>query len=200
VYGDAEMSDSAYLEEESDIEDAEKHATIKPGQYAPLNLPGIDTPRNEKRASKNSQRKSKRNSKRELKRTSEHDPTPYQFPSSQEHGGKENLSSMYTLGQRSSPIRTDANGKARALSSSERPKPSTARHSKLATEARKSHRASTHRASKGPVRPSNLNQRTPLPKVDTLTHSIPSLGSWSRRPSKESARTRSLAILRLPFL
>jgi hypothetical protein len=59
VYGDAEVSDNVYPDEESDIEEAEKHATIKPGQYAPLNLPGIDTPRNEKRAGKTSQRETR---------------------------------------------------------------------------------------------------------------------------------------------
>jgi hypothetical protein len=48
--------------------------------------------------------------------------------------------------------------------------------------------------------PPILNQRTPLPQIDTLTHAIPSLGSWSRCPSQKSPRTLPLAILCLPFL
>jgi hypothetical protein len=183
VFEDAEMSENVYPVEESDIEEAEKHATIKPGQYAPLNLPGIDTPRNEKRSSNTSQRKSKR--------TSERDPTPYQFPSSQEHGGKENAPSTYTLGQRSSPIRTDANGKARALSSPERPKPSTARHSKLATEARKSHRASTHRTSKLPTRQSSTKERHSRKSIHSRTQSRHSGPGPAVPPKKARAHSRS---------
>ncbi|EFQ96009.1 hypothetical protein PTT_03628, partial [Pyrenophora teres f. teres 0-1] len=144
VFEDADMSDSVYSDEERDIEEAEKRETIKPNEYTlpPLNLDRVDTARNEKRKSKTSKRNSESNSKRQLKRTSERDPTPYYLGPSHEHGGKENASSTYTLGQRSSPIRSDVRTKTRSVSSPSRPRPSTSRHSKATPEARKSHRPS----------------------------------------------------------
>jgi len=138
------MSDSVYSDEERDIEEAEKRETIKANEYTlpPLNLDKVDTTQNEKRENKTAKRNSQRNSKRQLKRTSERDPTPYYLSPSHEHGGKENASSTYTLGQRSSPIRSDAKTRTRPLSPPSRPKPSTSRHSKTTLEARKSHRPS----------------------------------------------------------
>lgn len=138
------MSDSVYSDEEKDIEDAEKRETIKPHEFTlpPLNLDKVDTARNDKREGRSEKRNIKHNSKRQLKRTSERDPTPYYLVSSHEHGGKENASSTYTLGQRSSPIRSDTNAKTRPVSSPSRPKSSTTRHSKAAPEVRKPHRPS----------------------------------------------------------
>lgn len=143
VFEDAEMSDSVYSAEEHDIEEAERRKTVTQSQYTlpPLNLDRVDTKRNNKRnskAEKKSKRESKRDSKRELKRTSERDPTPYfHLSTAHEHGGKENASSSYNLGHRSTPVRSEANGKSTVLSSPERPKTMAARNSRT-TEARKS--------------------------------------------------------------
>ncbi|KAH7085059.1 hypothetical protein BKA63DRAFT_9157 [Paraphoma chrysanthemicola] len=71
IFKDAELSDSVYTDEEEDIEEAEKRATIKPNQFTlpPLN---VDTRRRSKRNSGEKQKRtSKRDSQRELKRTSE---------------------------------------------------------------------------------------------------------------------------------
>lgn len=97
IYDNADLSESVYTDEEDDIEDYEKRTTVKPGQYTlpPLNLDSRRSALREKRSSKrNSQLKNK---DRELKRTSEREPTPHYL--AKEHGGKENMSSTYTLGK-----------------------------------------------------------------------------------------------------
>lgn len=71
IFKDAELSDSVYTDEEDEIAEAEKRATVKPSQFTlpPLN---IDTRRRNKRNSADKKKKtSKRESQRELKRTSE---------------------------------------------------------------------------------------------------------------------------------
>ncbi|KAF1928628.1 uncharacterized protein M421DRAFT_62721 [Didymella exigua CBS 183.55] len=97
IYDNADLSESVYTDEEDDIEGYGKRTTVKPGQYMlpPLNLDSRRSALREKRSSKrNSQHK---NDGRELKRTSEREPTPHYL--AKEHGGKENMSSTYTLGK-----------------------------------------------------------------------------------------------------
>ncbi|KAL6707931.1 polarity establishment/cellular polarization [Coniothyrium glycines] len=189
VFEDAEMSDSVYSGEEKDIEEAEKRKTIKASDYRlpPLNLNSVDTARNNRRLSKAEKRKSNRDSKRELKRTSERDPTPYYcLASSHEHGGKENASSTYNLGHRSSPTRPDPKGKARVASSPERPKPVTTLNSRPAAEARRSQQASVHRASQAlSARPSNAERhsRRSLHSRTQSRHSVPKKRAHSRSQS-----------------
>lgn len=97
IYDNADLSESVYTDEEEDIEDYNKRTTVKPAQFMlpPLNLDSRSKATREKRSSKrNSQTK---NSEREMKRTSEREPTPHYL--AKEHGGKENMSSTYTLGK-----------------------------------------------------------------------------------------------------
>ncbi|KAF3038904.1 hypothetical protein E8E11_006230 [Didymella keratinophila] len=97
IYDNADLSESVYTDEEDDIEDYEKRTTVKSGQYTlpPLNL---DTRRSALREKRSSKRNSPlKNKERELKRTSEREPTPHYL--AKEHGGKENMSSTYTLGK-----------------------------------------------------------------------------------------------------
>lgn len=97
IYDNADLSESVYTDEEDDIEDYDKRTTVKPGQYTlpPLNLDSRRSALREKRSSKrNSPIKDK---ERTLKRTSEREPTPHYL--AKEHGGKENMSSSYTLGK-----------------------------------------------------------------------------------------------------
>lgn len=97
IYDNADLSESVYTDEEDDIEDYEKRTTVKPGQYTlpPLNLDSRKIASRDKRSSKrNSQLQDKG---REMKRTSEREPTPHYL--AREHGGKENISSTYTLGK-----------------------------------------------------------------------------------------------------
>lgn len=133
IFEDADMSDSIYSAEERDIEEAEQQKTVTPSQYTlpPLNLDRVDTTRSNKRIAraekKNKKKKGDRDGRRELKSANEQDPTPYFFvSSSQEHGGKENVSSSYNTGHRSTPARSEAKGKFRATSSPKQPKPPVA--------------------------------------------------------------------------
>ncbi|KAJ4365294.1 polarity establishment/cellular polarization [Neocucurbitaria cava] len=202
IFEDAEMSDSVYSDEEMDIEEAEKRTTVKPGYYTlpPLNLDRVDTKRNSKRNSKRdstaAKSKAKRDSKRELKRTNERDPTPYFFASTHEHGGKENASSTYTLGQRSSPVRIELKGKAKATTTlTENTKPSTARHSKTATEARKSHRTSVNRASNVPSSQGSTKERHSRKSIHSRSQSRHSGGTSVKKP-RDHSRTQSSAFPR----
>ncbi|KAF1921905.1 hypothetical protein BDU57DRAFT_438717 [Ampelomyces quisqualis] len=141
IFKDAELSDSVYTDEEDEIEEAEKRVTVKPVQFTlpPLN---IDTRRRSKRNSAEKQKRtSKRESQKELKRTSERDPTPFYTSYHSEHGGKENMSSTYTFGTKSTPAR------AQTPETKSKPKPS-ARHSRISSDMQKNKRASTQRPSK----------------------------------------------------
>lgn len=193
------MSDSVYSDEEIDIEEAEKRTTIKPSEYTlpPLNLDRVDTARNSKRESATTKTKTKRDSKRELKRANERDPTPYYFASGHEHGGKENASSTYSLGQRCSPMRIEVKGKAKAkaVTSPERTKPSTTRHSKTTTEARKSHRASVNRASNTPSCQEPTKERHSRKSIHSRTQSRQSGGASVKKP-RDHSRTQSSAFPR----
>lgn len=191
------MSDSVYSAEEKDIEEAENRATITPSQFTlpPLNLDRVDTRRNSKRESKREskaeKRKSKRDSKRELKRTSERDPTPYfHLAADHEHGGKENASSSYNLGHRSTPARSDAKGKGRVLSSPERPKPVAARHSR-AMDARKS-QANPVRTSKAVTRQESTKERHSRKSIHSRTQSRHSTGVNTKK-ARAHSRSQSSA-------
>ncbi|KAF3011234.1 hypothetical protein E8E13_011642 [Curvularia kusanoi] len=97
IYDNADLSESVYTDEEEDIDDYNKRTTVKPGQFTlpPLNL---DSRRKATRENRRSKRDSQiRNNDREMKRTSEREPTPHYL--AREHGGKENMSSTYTLGK-----------------------------------------------------------------------------------------------------
>lgn len=97
IYDNADLSESVYTDEEDDIEDYSKRTTVKPNQFTlpPLKLDSRSKATREKRNSKrNSQTK---NGDREMKRTSEREPTPHYL--AREHGGKENMSSTFTLGK-----------------------------------------------------------------------------------------------------
>ncbi|KAJ8111562.1 hypothetical protein OPT61_g5877 [Boeremia exigua] len=134
VYDNADLSESVYTDEEDDIEDYDKRTTVKPGHFTlpPLNLDSRRNATTEKRTSKrNSQNKS---SDREIKRTSEREPTPHYL--AKEHGGKENMSSTYTLGKITSI--PEAKVLPRAALSSVRPTSSNARHSQAMSIPRKS--------------------------------------------------------------
>ncbi|OSS51420.1 hypothetical protein B5807_03965 [Epicoccum nigrum] len=108
IYGNADLSESVYTDEEDDIDDYSKRTTVKPGQFTlpPLNLdPRRSATRERRRSKRDSQFKSKG---RELKRTSEREPTPHYLAKESEHGGKENMQSptststytcTYTLGK-----------------------------------------------------------------------------------------------------
>ncbi|KAH7389530.1 hypothetical protein DE146DRAFT_166522 [Phaeosphaeria sp. MPI-PUGE-AT-0046c] len=187
IFKDAELSDSVYTDEEDEIAEAEKRTTVKPSQFTlpPLN---IDTRRRSKRNSGEKKKSSsKRESQRELKRTSERDPTPFYSVFQAEHGGKENMSSTYTIGTKSTPVRAETHRNTEPSLSPERPKPKpVARHSRTISEARKVNRTSTPRASKTLSQPSAPKER----------HSRKSLHSHSRSrqsgPSKKShSRTQS---------
>lgn len=97
IYDNADLSESVYTDEEDDIEDYDKRNTVKPSQYTlpPLNLDSRKSAAREKRSSKRHSKQ--KNDGRELKRTSEREPTPHYL--AKEHGGKENMSSTYTLGK-----------------------------------------------------------------------------------------------------
>ncbi|KAF2847974.1 hypothetical protein T440DRAFT_402148 [Plenodomus tracheiphilus IPT5] len=187
VFEDAEMSDSVYSAEERDIEEAEQRKTVIQSQYTlpPLNLDRVDTKRNSKRNSK-AEKKSKRDSKRELKRTSERDPTPYFYLApGHEHGGKENASSSYNLGHRSTPVRSEAKGKAKVLPSPERPKTMTTGTSRTA-EARKSNRASQ----KTVIRQDSTKERHSRKSIHSRTQSRHS-GGTAAYMKKDVKKTRS---------
>lgn len=201
IFKDAELSDSVYTDEEDEIEEAERRVTVKPGQFTlpPLN---IDTGRRNKRDSiERKKRTSKRDSHKELKRTSERkfdrplakltrwtstnkigvlgESTPYYHF---EHGGKENHSSTYSLGSRSTPTRTETQRKTKSTSSPERPK-QVARHSRTASDTRKSHRSSNPHTSRA------LSQQGPIKE----RHSRKSLHSrtQSRQSAPAGKKTRS---------
>ncbi|KAH7360020.1 hypothetical protein BKA66DRAFT_552396 [Pyrenochaeta sp. MPI-SDFR-AT-0127] len=195
VFEDAEMSDSVYSDEERDIEEAEKRTTVKPGQYTlpPLNLDRVDTVRNSKRDSNSAKRKSKRDSKRELKRTSERDPTPYYLEAGLEHGGKENASSMYSLGQKSSPTRIELKGKAKDATLPHYPKASATHRSHIAPEARKSHRASVKRTSNLPSSQEPLKERHSRKSIHSRSQSYQSDGGIIGKKPREHSRTQSSA-------
>ncbi|KAG9199621.1 hypothetical protein G6514_008281 [Epicoccum nigrum] len=119
IYGNADLSESVYTDEEDDIDDYSKRTTVKPGQFTlpPLNLDSRRSATRERRRSKrDSQFKSKDH---ELKRTSEREPTPHYLARESEHGGKENMQSptstststytcTYTLGKTTSTPETKA--------------------------------------------------------------------------------------------
>lgn len=135
IYDNADLSESVYTDEEDDIEDYDKRATVKPNHYTlpPLKLDSRSSALREKKGSKrNSQLK---NRDREMKRTSEREPTPHYL--AKEHGGKENMSSTYTLGM-ITPI-PEAKAISRSALSPVRPNSSNiARHSQANTIPRKS--------------------------------------------------------------
>jgi hypothetical protein len=99
IYNNADLSESVYTDEEDDIDDYSKRTTVKPGQFTlpPLNLDSRRNTTREKRRSKRDSQPKKKD--RELKRTSEREPTPHYLAREREHGGKENMSSTYTLGK-----------------------------------------------------------------------------------------------------
>lgn len=144
------MSDSVYSGEECDIEEAERRTTIKPGDSIPLplNLRHLDKDDDynlEKKAYK--KRRGKCEHERELKWTSERDSTPYLYLiPKHEHGVKENASSTYSLGLKSSPSRpgTTPMLKPRVKSSPSRLKPKTPRHSRPTTPAHRSQQTTVH--------------------------------------------------------
>lgn len=187
------MSDSVYSDEEKDIEEAENRTTVKPGQYTlpPLNLDRVNTMRHSKRESKSE--KSKKDSGRELKRTSERDPTPYYLEAGHEHGGKENASSSYTLGQKSSPVRIHLKSKPQAMTPPERSKVSTARRSHTATESRKSHRASGNRTPNIPSSKEPLKERHSRKSIYSRSQSRQSGGGIANKKPREHSRTQSSA-------
>ena len=135
IYDNADLSESVYTDEEDDIEDYNRRTTVKPDQFTlpPLNLDSRSSDMREKRSSRrNSQIK---NNDREMKRTNERDPTPHHL--AKEHGGKENISSTYTLGK-ITPI-PDASVISRAALSPVRPTSSNvACHSQIIAIPRKS--------------------------------------------------------------
>jgi axial budding pattern protein 2 len=135
IYDNADLSESIYTDEEDDIEDYGRRATVKPGQYTlpPLNLDSRKSAAQDKRKSKrDSQLK---NIEREMKRTSERDPTPHYL--AKEHGGKENMSSTYTLGK-ITPIPEAKVISRAALSPMRQASPNIARHSQTTPIPRKS--------------------------------------------------------------
>ncbi|KAL5120494.1 polarity establishment/cellular polarization [Pleosporales sp. CAS-2024a] len=142
IFKDAELSDSVYTDEEDEIEEAEKRTTVKPDDFTlpPLQ---IERRRRSKRTSTDKQKKeqqkrtSKRESQRERKKTSEREPTPFYAAHQSEHGGKENMSSTYSLGVSSTPSRANT---PKPTPSPE--PPLTARQSRTANEMRKADRAS----------------------------------------------------------
>lgn len=97
IYDNADLSESVYTDDEDDINDYSKRTTVKPGQFTlpPLNLDSRKSAAREKRRSKRDSQPKKKD--RELKRTSEREPTPHYL--AREHGGKENMSSTYSLGK-----------------------------------------------------------------------------------------------------
>lgn len=134
IYDNADLSESVYTDEEDDIEDYDRRTTVKPGHFTlpPLNLDSRRKTTREKRNSKrNSQTKA---NDRELKRTSEREPTPHYL--AKEHGGKENMSSTYTLGK-ITPI-PETKVMPRAALSPIRPTSSNARYSQAIAIPRKS--------------------------------------------------------------
>jgi hypothetical protein len=77
IFKDAELSDSVYTDEEVEIDEAEKRATVRPGEFKLLPL-NIDTRRRSKRDSaEKTKRTSKRDSNRALKRTNERKFRPF---------------------------------------------------------------------------------------------------------------------------
>ncbi|KAF2833718.1 hypothetical protein CC86DRAFT_415668 [Ophiobolus disseminans] len=147
IFKDPELSDSVYTDEEEDIEEAERGETIKPGQYTPPPL-NVDT-----------QRRNKRDS----------DPTPHYLRYHNEHGGKENQSSTYSISLKSSAMRIEPHTKPQPLTSPERPKP-TALHSRTASDARKSlhSRPQSHHSNAHPKkqRDRSRTQSTAYPYFD----------------------------------
>ncbi|KAJ4333926.1 polarity establishment/cellular polarization [Ascochyta clinopodiicola] len=136
IYDNADLSESVYTDEEDDIEDYDRRTTVKPGQFTlpPLNLDSRRSVLREKRKSKRNSNSDKTGT-REMKRTSEREPTPHYL--AKEHGGKENMSSTYTLGK-ITPI-PEMKAISRAALSPVRPASSnTARHSRAASIPRKS--------------------------------------------------------------
>jgi hypothetical protein len=109
------------------------------------------------------------------------DPTPFYTAYNSEHGGKENLSSTYSLGAKSSPIRVDTQIKAKAPFSPEVPK-QPSRHSRAISDAQKANRASAHRASKA------VSQTFSEPKE---RHSRKSLHSRTQSRQSESANKKT---------
>lgn len=134
IYDNADLSESVYTDEEDDIDDYNRRTTVKPGQFTlpPLNLDSRKKAAGEKRSSKRSSQTKKED--REMKRTSEREPTPHYL--AREHGGKENVSSTYTLGKITSIPETKA--LPRAALSPIRPSSSNARHSQAMAIPRKS--------------------------------------------------------------
>ncbi|KAH9881242.1 hypothetical protein J1614_001738, partial [Plenodomus biglobosus] len=192
VFEDAEMSDSVYSAEERDIEEAEHRKTVTQSQYTlpPLNLDRVDTKRNSKRNSKAEKQKSKRNSKRdskrELKRTSERDPTPYfHLSPDHEHGGKENASSSYNLGHRSTPVRSEVKDISEVITSPERPKTMAARNSRTA-DAKKSNRISQ----KPVMRQGSTKERHSRKSIHSRTQSRHS-GGPAAYVKKDTKKARS---------
>lgn len=134
IFDNADLSESVYTDEEDDIEDYDKRTTVKPGHFTlpPLNLDSRSKTTREKRSSKrNSQFK---RSDHELKRTSEREPTPHYL--AKEHGGKENMSSTYTL-SKITPI-PETKVVPRTALSPVRPTSSNARYSQAIVIPRKS--------------------------------------------------------------
>ncbi|KAI8933988.1 hypothetical protein NX059_008760 [Plenodomus lindquistii] len=199
VFEDAEMSDSVYSAEERDIEEAEQRKTVTQSQFTlpPLNLDSVDTKRSsnrysktEKQSKRKSKRESKRDSNRELKRASERDPTPYFYlPPDHEHGGKENASSSYNMGHRSTPVRSETKGGAKILSSAERPKTMASRTTRTA-EARESNRISQ----KPIIRQDSPKERHSRKSIHSRTQSRQSGGTPTRtKKTRSHSRSQSSA-------
>ncbi|KAJ4985234.1 polarity establishment/cellular polarization [Stagonosporopsis vannaccii] len=134
IYDNADLSESVYTDEEDDIEDYDRRTTVKPGNFTlpPLQLDSRSKATRDKRSSKRNSQVKKND--RELKRTSEREPTPHYL--AREHGGKENISSTYSLGK-ITPI-PEAKVMPRAALSPVRPTSSNTRYSQAIAIPRKS--------------------------------------------------------------
>lgn len=184
IYDNADLSESVYTDEEDDIDDYSKRTTVKPGQFTlpPLNLDSRRNTTREKRRSKRDSQPKKKD--RELKRTSEREPTPHYLAREREHGGKENMSSTYTLGKITpipetkatprtalSPVRKNANAARRSSQTLALPRKSALRDTSasraespaLSTHERHSRRSlhsRQHSRSSAPKRTPHNNKNT----------------------------------------
>lgn len=173
IWDDVEVSDSNYSGDEDDIEEGQRRATLKPSNSV-TNYIG---PLRCEKSKRDSKRNSKRNSKREsriLKKASERDPTPFHLRDPDEHGGKENLDSVYSIRTSSPPkSTTTSRTKRTSASSPTRPKISV------------SHRPKVHSRNFSRVSGSPSN-RTSL-----SSHPLPRVPSPKERHSRKSLHSRS---------
>lgn len=117
------------------------------------------------------------------------DPTPYYLASKNEHGGKENDVSTYSLGIKSSPVRTEMTNNVRPMSSPDRPKPST-RQSVTTNDARKVQRTTTQPTSTPLSHQNTTKERHSRKSIHSRTQSRHSSTLAKKR---EHSRTQSTA-------